>query len=87
MKRQNQPRQSFDPSLVGFGGTGRANINGGPFQRPISVAQFSGSINLPGINPRAEIGVRSVLTVVRQSDKLEIGIVPQELVSDDSWMN
>jgi hypothetical protein len=34
-----------------------------------------------------EIGVASVLTVLRQTEKLDIYITPQELLRGESWMN
>jgi len=35
----------------------------------------------------AEIGVASGLTVLRQTEKLDIRIIPQELLRSESWMN
>jgi S1-C subfamily serine protease len=35
----------------------------------------------------AEIGVASVLTVLRQTERIEIPITLQELLSGESWMN
>jgi S1-C subfamily serine protease len=35
----------------------------------------------------AEIGVRSPMTVLRQTEKLEIALTPQELLREDSWTN
>jgi len=35
----------------------------------------------------AEIGVASTLTVLRQTEKLDIRIVPQELLRGEEWMN
>ena len=35
----------------------------------------------------AEIGVASALTILRQTEKLDIRITPQELLRGESWMN